>query len=102
MFLSFLSYAMGPWSTRAGDWLGIDVPMTGIKSVSLVYEASQAVAEEPAALFCAEDDNGCHLEVYPRSTGVRLGWGYYQSTHRVNWSLIYITAYFFWFLIWVN
>jgi hypothetical protein len=43
--------------------------MTGIKSVSLLFEASDAVANEPAALFCAEDENACHLEVYPRSTG---------------------------------
>ena len=61
--------AMGPWSTRASEWFDVDVPMTGVKSVSLVYDASAAVAEEPAALFCAEDANGCHLEVYPRSTG---------------------------------
>ena len=37
--------------------------------MSLVYDESSAVADEPAALFCAEDRNGCHLEVYPRSTG---------------------------------
>ncbi|EEH51267.1 uncharacterized protein MICPUCDRAFT_54289 [Micromonas pusilla CCMP1545] len=73
--------AMGPWSTRASEWFEIDVPMTGIKartishwspydrSVSLLYDASEAVANEPAALFCAEDENDCHLEVYPRSTG---------------------------------
>lgn len=34
-----------------------------------MYDASQAVADEPAALFCAEDRNGCHLEVYPRASG---------------------------------
>ena len=62
--------AMGPWSTRASEWFpDVQVPMTGVKSVSLVYDASNAVADEPAALFCAEDRNGCHLEVYPRSTG---------------------------------
>ena len=61
--------AMGPWSTRASEWFDVDVPMTGVKSVSIVYDASSAVAKEPAALFCAEDANGCHLEVYPRSTG---------------------------------
>ena len=62
--------AMGPWSCRATDWFdGLEVPMTGIKSVSLLFDASRAVAEEPAALFCAEDANACHLEVYPRSTG---------------------------------
>ena len=61
--------AMGPWSTRASEWFDVDVPMTGVKSVSIEYDASAAVAKEPAALFCAEDANGCHLEVYPRSTG---------------------------------
>lgn len=61
--------AMGPWSTRASQWFDVAVPMTGVKSVSLVYDANAAVAEQPAALFCAEDPNGCHLEVYPRSTG---------------------------------
>jgi glycine/D-amino acid oxidase-like deaminating enzyme len=61
--------AMGPWSTRASAWFGVDVPMTGVKSVSLEFPASDAVKAEPAALFCAEDRNGCHLEVYPRSTG---------------------------------
>ena len=61
--------AMGPWSTRASEWFDVDVPMTGVKSVSIEYDASSAVAKEPAALFCAEDANGCHLEVYPRSTG---------------------------------
>jgi glycine/D-amino acid oxidase-like deaminating enzyme len=58
--------AMGPWSTRAGEWFGIDIPMTGIKSTSIVYEGSKAVEAEPAALFCEEDAYGCHLEVYPR------------------------------------
>ena len=42
--------AMGPWSTRASKWFpDLEVPMTGVKSVSLVYDASQAVADEPAA-----------------------------------------------------
>ena len=61
--------AMGPWSTRASEWFGIKVPMTGIRSTSVVYPVSDAVMAEPAALFCAEDENGCHLEVYPRSSG---------------------------------
>ena len=61
--------AMGPWATRASEWFGIKVPMTGIRSTSVMYEASEAVMREPAALFCGEDENGCHLEVYPRSTG---------------------------------
>lgn len=62
--------AMGPWSVRAETWFeGLKVPMTGIKSVSLLFKANALVEKEPAALFCAEDENACHLEVYPRSTG---------------------------------
>ena len=63
--------AMGPWSCQLEDWLsdGTKVPMTGIKSTSVVYDhaaAQQKVKAEPYALFCGEDKNGCHLEVYPR------------------------------------
>ncbi|CAM9119458.1 unnamed protein product [Ascophyllum nodosum] len=61
--------AMGPWSCLAEDWFGIPVPMQGIKSTSIVFAGSEAVARDPYALFCAEDRNGCHLEVYPRPTG---------------------------------
>jgi glycine/D-amino acid oxidase-like deaminating enzyme len=63
--------AMGPWSVLAEDWLGLPVPMQGIWSTSVVYnhESTKRVAEEPYAMFCDEDDNGCHLEVYPRTTG---------------------------------
>ncbi|CAM9183541.1 unnamed protein product [Choristocarpus tenellus] len=60
---------MGPWSVLAEEWFGIPVPMQGIKSTSIVYKGSQAVADDPYALFCGEDSNGCHLEVYPRPTG---------------------------------
>lgn len=35
----------------------------GIKSTSIVFRGSEAVANDPYALFCAEDRNGCHLEV---------------------------------------
>lgn len=61
--------AMGPWSCLAEDWFGIPVPMQGIKSTSIVFTGSEAVANDPYALFCQEDRNGCHLEVYPRPTG---------------------------------
>ena len=47
--------AMGPWSVRAETWFeGLKVPMTGIKSVSLLFKANALVEKEPAALFCAE------------------------------------------------
>ena len=65
--------AMGVWSTLLEDWVGgrtgLRVPMEGVKSTSVVFEGSAAVAEEPSALFCSEDSNGCHLEVYPRPDG---------------------------------
>merc|ERR1712008_307127 len=52
----------------AQDWLGTPVPMTGIKSTSVVFRTDEPV--EPFALFCGEDDRfGTHLEVYPRNTG---------------------------------
>lgn len=55
--------AMGPWSTLAEQWFGVPVPMEGVKSTSLVYTDKEAVRQEPYALFCSEDSNGCHLEV---------------------------------------
>ncbi|CAN0064405.1 unnamed protein product [Scytosiphon promiscuus] len=61
--------AMGPWSCLAEEWFDIPVPMQGIKSTSIVFKGSQQVADDPYALFCAEDRNGCHLEVYPRPNG---------------------------------
>lgn len=65
--------AMGPWSVLLEDWLfdatGLRVPLEGVYSTSVVYAGDDAVAADPAALFCAEDSNGCHLEVYPRPDG---------------------------------
>mmetsp|Transcript_10805 Transcript_10805/g.30649 ORF Transcript_10805/g.30649 Transcript_10805/m.30649 type:complete len:457 (+) Transcript_10805:160-1530(+) len=61
--------AMGPWSTLAGQWLDLPIPMTGVKSTSLVYKGCTPVQEEPFAMFVGEDSNGCHLEVYPRPNG---------------------------------
>ncbi|EOD14498.1 hypothetical protein EMIHUDRAFT_461482 [Emiliania huxleyi CCMP1516] len=60
---------MGPWAALAQDWFDIPVPMTGIKSTSIVFkDASREV--EPFALFCGEDSRfGTHLEVYPRNSG---------------------------------
>ncbi|CAN0476652.1 unnamed protein product, partial [Hapterophycus canaliculatus] len=40
----------------------------GIKSTSIVFKGSQQVADDPYALFCAEDRNGCHLEVRGRGS----------------------------------
>lgn len=63
-----VAFTMGPWTSLAEEWLGIPIPITGIKSTSIVFRSSKDV--EPYALFCDEDDRfGTHLEVYPRSSG---------------------------------
>jgi len=75
-----LLVAMGPWTVLAEDWFNdvgapgpeLVIPLEGVKSTSLVYNGDNvrsAVSAEPFALFCAEDRNGCHLEVYPRWNG---------------------------------
>ncbi|KAJ8599618.1 hypothetical protein CTAYLR_004691 [Chrysophaeum taylorii] len=62
--------AMGAWSVLLEDWLpGAAVPMEGVYSTSVVYDAVDDVRDEPFALFCAEDSNACHLECYPRPDG---------------------------------
>ncbi len=62
--------ATGPWAPVAGEWFGIPVPMEGIYSTSIVLpDCEVASVQEPYALFCGEDVNGCHLEVYPRPDG---------------------------------
>mmetsp|Transcript_21180 Transcript_21180/g.41207 ORF Transcript_21180/g.41207 Transcript_21180/m.41207 type:complete len:433 (-) Transcript_21180:807-2105(-) len=59
--------AMGPWSCMAEDWFDdISIPMQGVRSTSIVFRTEEAI--DPYALFCAEDSNGCHLEVYPRAS----------------------------------
>mmetsp|Transcript_50407 Transcript_50407/g.119893 ORF Transcript_50407/g.119893 Transcript_50407/m.119893 type:complete len:436 (-) Transcript_50407:50-1357(-) len=59
--------AMGPWSCMAEDWFpDFSLPMEGVRSTSVVFKTETAV--DPFALFCAEDNNGCHLEVYPRNS----------------------------------
>jgi glycine/D-amino acid oxidase-like deaminating enzyme len=61
---------MGPWSgVFIEDQFKMDVPMEGVLSTSVVYEGLSKIREEPFALFCEEDRNGCHLEVYPRNNG---------------------------------
>ncbi|EWM27319.1 FAD dependent oxidoreductase [Nannochloropsis gaditana] len=62
--------ATGPWAPVAGEWFGIPVPMEGIYSTSIVLPNCEAASiQEPYALFCGEDENGCHIEVYPRPDG---------------------------------
>lgn len=61
---------LGPWSgVFCEDNFGIRMPMEGIKSTSMVYRNMKDIMDEPFALFCEEDDNGCHLELYPRPNG---------------------------------
>ena len=58
---------MGPWSVLAQEWFGVPIPITGIKSTSIVFTGTEV---EPFALFCGEDDRfNTHLEVYPRTSG---------------------------------
>lgn len=66
-----LVLAMGPWAVRAAGWFDVPVPLTGIKSTSIVFDSSEdeRFSREPRALFCGEDRNGCHMEVYPRASG---------------------------------
>jgi glycine/D-amino acid oxidase-like deaminating enzyme len=65
-----LVICLGPWSGVAvEDWFDLPLPIEGVKSTSLVYRNLQEVKEEPFACFCGEDDNGCHLELYPRING---------------------------------
>jgi len=62
-------FALGPWSVLLERWLpGQHVPMQGVKSTSVVF-AHPPASVAPFALFCEEDRNGCHLEVYPRPNG---------------------------------
>lgn len=62
-------FAMGPWSVLVEQWLPeARVPMEGILSTSLLFRLPSPV-EPPCALFCAEDEYGCHLEVNPRVDG---------------------------------
>lgn len=59
--------AMGPWSCMAEDWFeGLSLPMEGVRSTSIIFRTPEPI--DPYALFCAEDSNGCHLEVYPRNS----------------------------------
>jgi glycine/D-amino acid oxidase-like deaminating enzyme len=58
--------ALGPWSSRIEDWLDIPLPIDGVLSTSLLWEQLPE-HNVTAALFCKDDSNGCHLEIFPRS-----------------------------------
>jgi len=75
----------GAWSSLVNSWFTSDIipslNMQGIKSTSLTYtygnfenpgissEVMERVKKNPGVLFCSDDRNGCHLEVYPRPNG---------------------------------
>ncbi len=46
--------------------------MQGVKSTSIVYHDLDAIRKEPYACFCQEDENNCHLELYPRVNGTSI------------------------------
>ena len=66
-----LIIAAGPWSgVLAEDWFDVELPMEGVRSTSIVFKgAGEVVRREFKALFCDEDEHGCHTEVYPRPDG---------------------------------
>ena len=69
---SDLLVAMGVWSTLTAPWFGLPEnawPITGIKSTHVIWKERKEVQEDPAALFCGQERNGTHLEIYPRSNG---------------------------------
>ena len=65
-------FTMGAWASKLEDWLEIPTPIEGVWSTSLIWNEGsigQHIADSPAALFCEEDANGCHLEILPRWDG---------------------------------
>ncbi|VEU41087.1 unnamed protein product [Pseudo-nitzschia multistriata] len=58
--------ALGPWSCRIEDWLGIPMPIEGVLSTSLIYQDGIPASDSGTAFFFDEDSNGCHLEVFGR------------------------------------
>jgi glycine/D-amino acid oxidase-like deaminating enzyme len=110
-------FAMGPWTTLLDEWLGLNTPMVGIKSSSLSFypddtkssssssSSSDASPEEdtqvaspqptvvaPAVLFCNEDSNGCHLEVYPRPDNQVYLCGLSGSPHLTSEEVLAMSA----------
>lgn len=63
----------GPWSCKAEDWFegsGVQLPMEGVKSTSIVWKQPEGEIVDATALFCGEDYRfNTHLEVYPRPDG---------------------------------
>ena len=65
-------FTTGAWASNLESWIGIPTPIEGVWSTSLIWNegiVDRTLAESPAALFCREDINGCHLEILPRPNG---------------------------------
>ena len=65
-------FTTGAWASQLEDWLGIPTPIEGVWSTSLIWNEGSIdrhIVDSPAALFCEEDANGCHLEILPRQNG---------------------------------
>ena len=48
----------GPWSCQAEDWFegsGVQLPMEGVKSTSIVWKQPEGEEVDATALFCGED-----------------------------------------------
>ena len=64
-----LVIAMGPWSSRLEDWIQQPVPVEGVSSTFLQWDNGQGLLQQnrdTSAIFCKEDSNGCHLEIFQR------------------------------------
>ena len=59
--------AIGPWSSLE-DWFDVPLPVDGVLSTSILWDDLSETTLQ-SALFCNEDSNGCHLEVFPRTDG---------------------------------
>eukprot|EP01104_Vermistella_antarctica_P009690 TRINITY_DN250_c1_g2_i2.p1 TRINITY_DN250_c1_g2~~TRINITY_DN250_c1_g2_i2.p1 ORF type:complete len:379 (-),score=52.38 TRINITY_DN250_c1_g2_i2:107-1243(-) len=87
-------FTLGPWSGLVEKWLPghVRVPMEGIQSSSMVIrptdQANELLQADPCAVFCGEDENGCHLELYPRNDGTVYVCGLGGSPHRSATDLI--------------
>ena len=60
----------GPWSCKAEDWFegsGVQLPMEGVKSTSIVWEQPEGETVDATALFCGEDyrfNTHCTLRIF--------------------------------------
>lgn len=63
-----LIIALGPWTGAfCESTFNFIIPCEGIKSTSIVFHGINPIQQNPFACFCEEDNNSCHLEIYPRN-----------------------------------